>query len=77
MVREEYIETIVIGDKCIPIGLNDAGQTYYFEYADNGELVEECCGSYNTDYRSYIEYKFGDPERDCPFYDNVNFCFYI
>lgn len=69
MKQEEYVRTVVVGNTLIPVGLNDGGQTYFFEYLDtNGALVEECCGSYNTDYMGYIEYKFGDPSRDCKYF---------
>ena len=72
MKQEEYITTIVVNGRCIPVGLNDAGQTYFFEYIDEaGNLVEECCGSYNPNYVEYIEYKFGDPEKDCPYYKSM------
>lgn len=74
MKKEEYITTFVVGSRCIPVGLDDAGQTYFFEYVDEvGNLVEECCGSYNTDYQSCIEYRFGDPEKDCPYYESMFF----
>lgn len=72
MNKEEYITTLAINGKCVPVGLNDAGQTYFFEYIDDsGTLVEECCGSYNTDYKSYIEYKFGEPEKNCEHYESM------
>ena len=69
MKRDEYIETLVIGKQLIVLGLDDAGQTYFFEYLDeNGNLKEECCGSYNFNYREYLEYKFCNPETDCKYY---------
>ena len=53
----------------VPLGIDDNGQTYYFEYLnDKGELVEECCGAYNNGYLSYIEYRLCEPEIDCPIY---------
>lgn len=73
MKKEEYVETVVFRDRCIPVGIEDAGQTYFIEYVnEQGEFVEDCCGSYNTDYNGYIEYRFGEPDRDCPYYDNID-----
>ena len=70
MKSEEYVETLVIGNNLVVLGLDDAGQTYFFEYLDdNGELKEECCGSYNSNYIGYLEYKFLTPEKDCPYYE--------
>ena len=72
MKKDEYITTLVINGKCIPVGLNDAGQSYFIEYVDGaGNLVEECCGSYNTDFIGYVEYKFGKPEVDCEYYKTM------
>ena len=71
MKQEEYVKTIVYNDKMINIGLDDAGQTYFIEYAENGELKEECVGSYVTDYEFYIEGRFGDPKTNCPIYNDV------
>ena len=62
MRREEYIETIVYNGQMINIGLNDYGQEYFIEYVNEDEqLVEEGCGSYNTDYMPVIEQRFGNP----------------
>ena len=71
MLKDDYVNSIVVGDKLINIGLDDYGQCYFIEWAENGESKQESCGSYNTDYKSYIEYKFGEPEKDCPFYDSI------
>lgn len=73
MKRDEYIETLVVGKHLVVLGLDDAGQTYFFEYVDeNGNLKEECCGPYNFNYREYLEYKFCDPETDCKYYDMMS-----
>lgn len=73
MKKDEYVTTIVVGDNLIPVGINDVGQTYFFEYVDKNthELKEECCGSYNTHFTEYIEYKFGEPEKDCSYYETM------
>lgn len=71
MKQEEYVKTIVYNDRMINVGHDDAGQTYFIEYLENGKLEEECVGSYITDYESYIEYRFGKPEINCPIYNDV------
>lgn len=45
MKQDEYIKTIVYNDRMINIGLDDAGQTYFIEYVEDGELKEACVGS--------------------------------
>lgn len=71
MKRDEYIKTIVFNGNMINLGLDDAGQTYFIEYAEDGELKEECVGSYVCDYEDYIEWRFGDPAINCPVYNEV------
>ena len=71
MKQEEYIKTIIYNDRMINIGIDDAGQTYFIEYVEDGELKEACVGSYVMDYEYYIEDKFGDPVIDCPVYNEV------
>lgn len=71
MKQEEYIKTVVFNGIMINIGLDDAGQTYFIEYIEDGELKEECVGSYIADYEDYIEWRFGDPAINCPIYDKV------
>ena len=71
MRQEEYIKTIVYNGQMINIGLDDYGQTYFLEYVEDGELKEECVGPYVTDYEDYIEYRFGNPEINCPIYPDV------
>lgn len=69
MKKDEYIETIVVGKQMIPIGIDDAGQCYFYEYInENGELAEMSLGSYNMNYKEDVEYVFGEPARDCTLY---------
>ena len=85
MKKEEYIETIVINNHMINIGLDDYGQTYFLEYiGEDGELVEDCVGSYETDYKGYAQCLFETPENceyfgvcrndECQ-YENKTYCF--
>ena len=67
MKTSEYIKTVVYKDKMINIGLDDAGQTFFIEYVENGELKEECVGPYCSEYEDYLDYRFGEPS-DCPHY---------
>ena len=72
MRKEEYVETIVYNGKMINVGIDDYGQTYFLEYVDEtGALVENCVGAYVTDYSSYIEYMFGEPELNCDIINSV------
>ena len=71
MKQEEYVKTIIYNDKLIVLGLSDAGQTYFIEYVEDGNLKTECLGAYVFDYADYIEYRFGDPEINCPIYNDV------
>ena len=71
MRQEEYVKTIIYNDKLIVLGLSDAGQTYFIEYLEDGKLQEECVGAYVTDYEDYIEWRFGNPEINCPIYNDV------
>lgn len=71
MKPEEYVKTIIYNNQLIVLGLSDAGQTYIIEYVEDGELKEECVGAYVTDCEDYIEYRFGNPEINCPIYNDV------
>ena len=71
MKQEEYVKTIVYNGQMINLGQDDTGQTYFLEYAEDGELKEECVGAYVTDYEDYIEWRFGNPEINCPIYNEV------
>lgn len=71
MKQREYIKTVVYNGHMINVGLDDYGQTYFIEYAEDGKLKEECVGAYVTDYEDYIEWRFGDPEINCPIYHEV------
>ena len=71
MKQSEYIKTIVYNDRMINLGLDDYGQTYFIEYVEDGELVEELIGPFNLGYDDYIEWRFGDPTINCPIYDDI------
>ena len=71
MQRDEYIKTVVFNGIMINVGLDDYGQTYFIEYIEDGELKEESVGSYIADYEDYIEWRFGDPEINCPIYHKI------
>lgn len=71
MKQNEYIKTIIYNGHMINVGLDDYGQTYFIEYAEDGELKEECVGSYIPDYEYYIEWRFGIPEINCPIYNDI------
>ena len=60
MKREEYIKTVVFNNHMINIGLDDYGQTYFLEYVEDGELKEECVGSYIFNYEDYIKWRFSN-----------------
>lgn len=63
MKKEEFIESIFFNGKLVNVGLDDAGQSYFIEYVDDhGDLNEESVGSYNADYKGYIEYTLGTPD---------------
>ena len=56
MKQEDYVETLVINSHIVPVGIDDYGQCYYFEYLDkNGQLQEMSCGTYNFNYKREIE----------------------
>ena len=71
MRQEEYVKTIIYNNQLIVLGNDDSGQTYFIEYAEDGELKEECIGPYVTDYEDYIEWRFGNPEINCLIYNEV------
>ena len=72
MKKEEFIESIVLNDKLINIGLDDNGQCYFVEWVENNKLHQESWGAYNLNYKDYVEFKFGCPAVDCPYYpDNI------
>jgi len=65
MKREEYVETLVIKNKIVNVGLDDAGQQYFFEFYDENEkkIVEIGCGAYNHNYKQEIEDYFKTAEE--------------
>lgn len=55
MRKEDYFTTIVVDGKVVPIGIDDYGQCYYFEYVDkDGQLQEMTCGTYNFNWEKEI-----------------------
>ena len=71
MRQEEYVKTIIYNNQLIVLGMSDAGQTYFIEYLEDGQLQTECIGPYVADYEDYIEWRFGNPEINCPIYHDV------
>ena len=71
MKQNEYIKTIIYNRCMINVGISDAGQTYFLEYLEDGQLQTECVGPYVADYEDYIEWRFGRPEINCPIYHEV------
>lgn len=65
MKSEEYIKTINVGGKEIKLGLDDYGQCYIIEWADeNGETKETGLGAYNTHYMEDIYYMFDERYKE-------------
>ena len=63
MKREEYVESIVYNGQMVNIGVDDAGQQYFFEFMNKkGELEEVGCGAYNGNYLDTIKEFFGDED---------------
>lgn len=77
MLKNEYVATCVLGNKLINVGLDDAGQCYFLEYIEDGQLKEESCGSYNTNYERYIEERFGEPVEHCQYYPDKELLKYV
>ena len=63
MHANEYVGSLVINDKLVNIGMDDAGQSYFIEFIENHQLKQESCGSYNSNYKDYAEYRLGDPDK--------------
>lgn len=62
MKRDEYLETIIVHGHMVNVGMDDAGQQYFYEFVnENGELEERGCGAYNFHYYedilSHFDYK--------------------
>ena len=64
MRKEEYVESVKVGDIKVDIGIDDYGQCYFFEYLDNGELKEVCCSPYNLLYMEEIASYFNVKVED-------------
>lgn len=71
MNKDEYVTTAIYNGRMINIWLDYYGQTYFLEYLEDNELKEECVGPYITDCVNYIEWRFGEPEINCPIYHDV------
>ena len=65
MKKEDYVKTIYIEGLPVDVGMDDYGQCYYFEWFDGEKMCEESCGSYNTDYVTYIMFRL------CPRYHEL------
>ena len=49
-----YIISLKINNIPVNIYLNDSGQCYFFTYIKNGEIIENNCGAYNSDFLDYV-----------------------
>lgn len=55
MKKEEYVESLIINDKIVEVGMDDYGQCYFFNYLDEDNNIKSvCCGSYNPYYKDEI-----------------------
>jgi len=74
MKKEEFVTSLVYNGQLVNVGIDDAGQTYFIEYVDSkGNLVEDCVGSYTTNYMDYIEHQLTPviiPTGLCEYKDN-------
>lgn len=59
-----FVETLEICGKIINVYMDDYGQCFFFTWEEDGEVHEESCGTYNTDYKDYIKMKFDDEYRN-------------
>lgn len=64
MRKEDYIKTIYVEGIPVDIGIDDYGQSYYFEWFDGEKLCEQSCGTYNTDYIPMIYFELCPRYRD-------------
>jgi len=55
ITKDIYVETLIVRDKMVNVFMNDYGQCYWFQWLENGELKDMSCGTYNTDYKEFIE----------------------
>lgn len=61
MTKDEYVKTVVVRGISVDIGVDDYGQSYFYEYDLDGEHYERSCGTYNPDYMEQICYEL-DPK---------------
>ena len=64
MRKDEYLKTVYVDGKKVDIGMDDYGQSYFFEWEEDGEIKSQGCGTYNFDYMSCIMYELCDEYRD-------------
>lgn len=58
MDKTDYLGSMIICNQLINIGIDDYGQCYYFEYAEDGKIKTNGCGTYNPDFLEEICYYF-------------------
>lgn len=71
MKQKDYVKTIVYNDVEIKLGFDDYGETYYIEYEEDGKIIQDCVGPFESDYMGYIRYKFNEPEKHCEYFEVV------
>lgn len=60
MTNDEYFKTIYVNGKEIKLGIDDYGQSYFIEYEEDGNIIEDGLGTYNRDYMEAIYLMFDD-----------------
>ena len=69
MKKEEFRESKLVKGKLVNVGVDEYGQQFFIEYEQDGKLQEVGCGCYVTDYDTFIESWFCEPE---PFYAHLD-----
>jgi len=59
-----YYRTVIIDGVEVDIGLDDYGQCYVFRYKDGNDIVEHCCGAYNSEYMYDVVYAVSSRYRE-------------
>lgn len=55
---KNYFGSYICNKTLVNVYMDDYGQQYYFQFVDsNGELQERCCGAYQFDFETQIEYE--------------------
>lgn len=52
-----YEKSVICNGTLVNIFLDDYGQSYFFQYIKDGELIERGCGTYNSEVMEQIEYE--------------------